>query len=107
MDDLASREHLRYGYAGYWQARLITLLSKRDLRAYAVDGDIKPLLWANNRQWYSQSLEDRSKRPPVDFVVLDDPFWKISREAAVRALGEPLREERFGDTRVLIYKAKH
>lgn len=105
MDDLASREHLRYGYAGYWQARLITLLSKRDLRAYAVDGDIKPFLWANNIQWYSQSLEDRRKRPPVDFVVLDDPFWKISREAAVRALGEPLREERFGDTRVLIYKA--
>jgi hypothetical protein len=79
------------------------LFSQRGLRAYAVDGSLNPLLWVNNRQWYSESLEDRKKPPAIDFVVLDDPGWKISREAAVRALGEPVREVRFEDTRVLIY----
>ena len=103
LDDLARRENLRYGYAGYWQARLITLLSQRGLRAYAVDGVLNPLLWVSNREWYFESVEDRSRRPKIDFVVLDDPAWKISREGAVRALGEPAREVRFENTRILLY----
>jgi hypothetical protein len=70
LDETAATVPLHYGYAGYWQARLITLLSKSDLRAYAVDGDLNPLLWANNEQWYSQSTH-------IDFVVLDDPSGKL------------------------------
>jgi hypothetical protein len=103
MDELARQENLRYGYAGYWQARMITLLSTRGLRAYAVDGVLNPLLWVSNREWYRESLEDRKRRPRIDFVVLDDPGWKISREGAVRVLGEPTREVRYDNTRVLIY----
>jgi hypothetical protein len=106
MDELARQEGLRYGYAGYWQARPITLLSNRGLRAYAVDGVLNPLLWVSNREWYAESLEDRSRRPRIDFVVLDDPAWKISRESAVRVLGEPAREVHFGNTRVLIYSRR-
>ncbi len=107
MDDLAPGHGLRYGYAGYWQARQITLLSKRGLRAYAVDGMLNPLLWVSNRQWYFAALEDRTKRPPVDFVILDDPLWKISREAVVRVLGQPHREVSFDKTRVMIYAGRH
>ena len=103
MDKLASTQPLEYGYGGYWQARLITLLSKRGLRAYAVDGMLNPLLWVSNREWYAETLEDHARRPRVDFVVLDDPLWKISREAAVRVFGEPAREVRFEDTRILLY----
>jgi hypothetical protein len=103
MDKLASTERLEYGYGGYWQARLITLLSTRGLRAYAVDGALNPLLWVSNREWYTETLEDRAKRPRIDFVVLDDPLWKISREAAVRVLGEPVREVRVENTRILLY----
>jgi hypothetical protein len=106
LDQLAPSENLRYGYAGYWQARTITLFSSRRLRAYAVDGVLNPLFWVSNRQWYRASLEDRSKRPHIDFVVLDDPRWKISRQNAVRALGEPAREVCFKDTRVLIYSKR-
>jgi hypothetical protein len=105
MDELAKGEHLEYGYAGYWQARLITLLSKQGLRAFAVDGSLNPLLWVSNRQWYNTTIEDRGKRPRIDFVVLDDPKWKISKDAAVRVLGEPTREARFEGTRVLIYSS--
>jgi hypothetical protein len=103
LDGLSAREKLHYGYAGYWQARPITMFSQRGLRAYAVDGMINPLFWVSNREWYVKSVEDRSKPPKIDFVVLDDPGWKITREAAVRVFGEPAREESFEGTRVLLY----
>jgi hypothetical protein len=104
MDDLAARKNLRYGYAGYWQARPIAMLSKRGLRAYAVDGMVNPLLWVSNREWYRLSVENRTKPPKIDFLILDD-VWNITREAAVRALGEPTEEIPFEKTRVLIYSS--
>jgi hypothetical protein len=103
IDDLAAREGLRCGFGGYWQTRLVTLLSKTGVRAYPVDGSLRPLLWVSNRQWYSQRFNDRRKQPTVDFVILDDPLWKISRERVVQVLGEPKREVRFENTRILIY----
>jgi hypothetical protein len=103
MDETAATRHLHYGLAGYWQARLITLLSTKGLRAYAVDGGINPLLWVSNEQWYQQSIEDRKRPPHVDFVVLDDPLWKISREAAVQVFGQPAEELNGDGAHVLIY----
>jgi hypothetical protein len=103
LDQTATTTRLHYGLAGYWQARLITLLSKSGLRAYAVDSDLRPFLWVNNEQWYRRSLEDPKRPPQYDFVVLDDPLWKISRETVVHVFGEPIRELRQDVTRVLIY----
>ena len=104
LDQIAPKKNLHYGYAGYWQARLITLLSKSGIRAYAVVGDMSPFLWANNSQWYDQSLENRSRQPRLSFVVLDDPVYKLTRESALRAFGEPAEEVKHEDTRILIYK---
>ena len=106
IDRMAPEKHLHYGYAGYWQARLITLLSRSGVRAYALDGGMNPLIWANNVQWYSQSLENRSKPPGFDFVVLDDPLWKLSREEAVRVFGEPVFETKVEGARILIYSSR-
>jgi len=103
LDETAATTPLHYGLAGYWQARLITLLSTSGLRVYAVDGGLKPFLWVNNEEWYRQSLKDRKVPPHYDFVVLDDPLWKISRETVVGVFGEPVRELRRDGTRVLIY----
>ena len=103
LDNLASQRRLNYGLAGYWQARLITLLSLKGLRAYAVDGSINPLLWVDNADWYTEQLEDRGKKPPIDFVVLDDPGYKLTRESAVHVFGEPSQEVSYQGTRVLIY----
>jgi hypothetical protein len=107
VDGIAQEKKLHYGYAGYWQARLITLLSKTGVRAYALDGSMNPLLWVNNSEWYGQSMEDRTKPPRATFVILDDPLWKLTREAAVRAFGEPYEETQFNGTRILIYKEMH
>jgi len=103
LDDQASQNGLKYGLGGYWQSRVITLLSAKGLRVYAVDGSFNPFLWVSNVEWYTEEPDDHRKKPPVDFVILDDPAFKLSREGAVRLLGEPGREVRFQDTRVLFY----
>lgn len=103
LDNQAPQNGLKYGLGGYWQSRITTLLSSKGLRVYAVDGSLNPFLWVNNVEWYTQEPGDRRKKPPVDFVILDDPAFKLSRESAVRILGEPAKEMRFQDTRILIY----
>jgi len=103
MDEVASREHLKYGFAGYWQARPITLFSRTGLRVYAVDGSMNPYLWVSNLQWYNQLRRKDGKGYQVDFVILDDPLWKLTRESAVSTFGEPREELRFENTRILIY----
>lgn len=103
LDEQASQNGLQYGIGGYWQARLATLLSTKGLRVYAVDGSLHPLLWVSNAEWYTQEPGNRRKAPPVDFVILDDPAFKVSRESAVDVLGEPVKEVRFQKTRILIY----
>jgi len=104
LDQIAREKNLHYGFAGYWQARLITLLSKSGIRAYAVNVDMSPYLWANNARWYDQSLENRSRQPRLSFVVLDDPVFRLTREDAVRAFGQPAEEMQDQGTRILIYK---
>jgi len=109
LDNAVSQNGLKYGLGGYWQSRITTLLSCKGLRVYAVDGAFNPFLWVANVEWYTQELDNRHKIPPVDFVILDDPAFKLSREVAVRTLGEPARELRFQDTRILIFtgSARH
>jgi hypothetical protein len=103
MDEVAPAKGLRYGYAGFWEARMITLLSRSGVRAYAVDASMNPLLWISNEEWYRQLQNDGGAPPKVDFVILDDPVWKLSREAAVQKFGEPLSELQTQGTRILIY----
>jgi hypothetical protein len=103
MDEIAPAKRLRYGYAGYWQARQITLLSRSGVRAYAVDANMNPFLWVSNEEWYKQLQPDGGAPPKVDFVILDDPVFKLSREAAVQKFGEPLSELQTQGTRILIY----
>jgi hypothetical protein len=102
MDDAAKQHNLKTGVAGYWQARLITLLSRTGLRAYAVDGQMIPLMWVSNAQWYSELYSSTAKK--TDFVVLDDSRWHLKREDAVRVFGEPKTELNYEGVRILLYK---
>ncbi len=106
LDREAAKYGLRCGIAGYWQARLITLFSSTGLRAYAVDGSLKPLNWVSNAEWFSKSFEDHAKPPCFSFVVLDDPQWKITRATAVARSGEPSHEFQADYARVLVYTSR-
>src|ERR1700722_14049304 len=77
LDNYASLYGLKYGVAGYWQARLITLLSKTGLRVYQVDRNLQPYHWVSNMEWYSEALEDRDRPPVFSFAVLHDGFINL------------------------------
>jgi hypothetical protein len=103
LDRQAQQYGLKYGIAGYWHARLITLLSTTGLRVYPVDGSLNPFLIVSNAQWYLQSIEDRAQHPCFSFVVLNDPLWKLSREEVVRQIGEPTHALDATGIPVLVY----
>jgi len=68
-----------------------------------VDGSINPFLIVSNREWFTESLENRSQKPCFSFVVLNDPLWKLSRAAAVERAGEPYRQFDAAGVPVLVY----
>ena len=91
LDTQAEQHGLKYGVSGYWQARLITLLSRKGLRVYPVDGMLRPFGLVANHQWFRQTLEVEDERPCFSFVVLNDPLWNVSLEGVTKQLGEPDR----------------
>ena len=103
LDSQAALRGWRYGIGGYWQARIATLLSTQNLRVYPVDNSLHPRLWVSNQYWYTEQVGDGRKAPPIDFVILDGRAFKLSREDAVRVLGEPAEELSFEGTRILSY----
>ncbi|HVT94601.1 MAG TPA: hypothetical protein VHD76_17265 [Bryobacteraceae bacterium] len=103
LDHLASQWGLKYGLAGYWQARSTTLMSKTGLRVYAVDGSLQPFAWVSNSYWYTEQLENRAERPRIDFVVLGDDIFHATRETVTSLMGPPLMETSFGNKPILIY----
>jgi hypothetical protein len=103
---MALKRGLKYGVGGYWQSRISTLLSNTGLRVYAVEPSMRPFLWVSNANWYTESMRDHRKQPPIRFVLLDDPAFKISRELVVQMFGTPAEEVRFQNTRVLIYSSQ-
>jgi hypothetical protein len=56
-----------------------------------------------NEEWYKQLQNADGAPPKVDFVILDDPAFKLTREAAVQKFGAPLSELQTQGTRILIY----
>ncbi len=103
LDRYARTYHLKYGVAGYWQARLTTLLSAAGLRVYQVDRNLEPFHWVNNIEWYSQSVEDRTRPPVFNFAILHDPQMNI-QAADVRAVfGDNGVELPAGDVSVFVY----
>ncbi len=104
LDDLAPQYGIREGLSGYWEARLITLLSRQGVRAYAVDGDMQPYLWWSNAAWYSESYYDRRRPPRVDFVVLDEPVGPEQRGLVINRFGEPRAERRVDNFDILIFR---
>lgn len=103
LDEQAVKYGIKYGVAGYWQARVITLLSKTKLRVYPVDGLLNPFTIVSNTEWYNKSFEDRAHRPCFSFVVLNDPLWKIERSTVVRVAGEPTHDLNVAGTPVMVY----
>jgi hypothetical protein len=103
LDREAGRYGIKNGIASYWQARLITLLSRTGLRAVPVDGSIRPFTIVANSEWFTESLEDKARKPCLSFILLDEPLYRITRSLAVSLEGIPSNEMNAAGVPVLIY----
>ena len=83
---------LHHGYAGYWEANMTTVLSRRAVTSLPVleggDGRLHPLVWFDNLAWFARAA--REWNGPIFFVVSQQPAGlELSRDAVVRQFGPP------------------
>jgi hypothetical protein len=103
LDALAPQYGLQYGVGGFWQSRAVNMLSNNGLRLYPILSNFEPYHWLSNKYWYTGYPGSRYPRPVYNYIVLDDPLYKIPREAVVARFGEPAAELKADTARVLVY----
>ena len=96
---------LQFGYAQYWTASPVTILSRGKVTVLAIiadKGHVSPYLWLSRGDWYPSPLG--SRRP--FFVILDPPgapqIFKISDSEAF--FGVPSERAKVADCTVDIYR---
>lgn len=96
------RHQLRYGYATYWNAGVLTALSDNKVQARQVllrgDGTILPFQWLSSSDWYQGDPNLHES-----FLLLRGGERNFDLHKLKPSLGEPTRIESFGDYRVLVY----
>lgn len=103
LDDDAKRFGLHCGVGGFWETRMVNLLSRSGLRAYPIDGALQPFDVLSNMWWYRGSAQSRVPAPDYNFIFLNGAFFKLSRDTVVARFGEPSEEFQIDGTRVLAY----
>lgn len=97
LDNRFSDSEVRMGLADYWNAKRITIFSKKGLRAYHVDyTSLQPSFTLSNRNWFACSGD---RCPEFRFVVathLDQGRW-------VKLHGEPTERIACGDDLIFLY----
>ncbi len=68
IDSLAVEKDLEYGLANYWDAKLITMFSKQDVRVYAVFDDLTPYYHVTNSNWFYGG-RGRYDQPVFTFIL--------------------------------------
>jgi hypothetical protein len=70
LDTLKERLDLKCGLAGYWDAKPMTMFSKKEVRLYAAFPDLNYQSHVANTQWYSTSTFNYLLMPdPVDTAL--------------------------------------
>ncbi len=95
VSDFAAQENqpIHRGVSQYWEAKLITHLSREGLSVVQFLADLSPYLWINNENWYS------NKR--YDFAVLANNSQMPSapfKDTILSLNGQP-KETRFCSTK--------
>jgi hypothetical protein len=105
LADWLSANGLTDGYAPYWSASILTVLSDGKVRARAItatddsDGYVQPQKWLSKYIWYAKPVSGRR------FVVYDSrPLaFNYERSRVIHTLGEPRSSHWIGPYEVLEY----
>ena len=96
LADWMQRRKLHLGYADYWQANIITLLTKEKVQVaqtvVSPTGRIAPEHWNSKADWY---------KTPANFYIClpDDKYFR----AALATFGRPSEINQVGQYRVMIW----
>ena len=101
VDENAARRNLRHGISEYWDAKHITMLSKKNLWIVQAQqyyhNALFPYHWINNLFWYDTDVEFViTRESPDDRLVLDEAH-------TVRRFGRPADRFSCDDKTILVY----
>jgi hypothetical protein len=97
VDRVAGEEKLMFGYADYWNARRLTILSHQGIRMNQLDGRLAAFPWLNNQAWYRRALE----LSPDAFLLITEG---LPEALALERLGPPEGTRDCDGIHVLIYR---
>ncbi len=93
--DILQKHDLRHGYAGYWEAAIVTVLSNREITSLplyqARDGRLHPLGYLSNLDWFRSPARDWQGR--VFFIsdqVNPTDVFTAPEQAVRRQFGAPV-----------------
>jgi len=100
VDEMAEKHNLRYGVAHYWNAKLITMFSRKDVRVYTVHHDMAIWYHVTNQNWYYKNGKGRYGEPEFNFVITND----LDTLAIRNVLDKPEKDLRCGDIKILKFR---
>jgi hypothetical protein len=102
LDHELEARGLSYGVGNYWDAKYVTMLSKKNIKIIQVTEDLKPYHWISNVEWYQRYLPQ--------FILLYnsqtllDP--QASRHYITERFGLPAEEFQCQGRDVMVYSRK-
>lgn len=82
MDDAVQKDKLLYGVGGYWDAKYITLFSKKNVRIYPVYDDLTPCNHVTNENWYTD------KNATFNFIIQNHMVDSLAYRSKLGLTGE-------------------
>jgi hypothetical protein len=84
VDDAAQKDKLFYGVGGYWDAKYITLFSKKGIHIYSVYDDLTPCNHVTNENWYTD------RRAIFNFIIQNHVADSLKYRSRLGLEGERL-----------------
>ena len=101
LEKCLERNHLEYGYASFWQANIVTLLSDSKVKSRVINIDefgFEKRLYQTNRRWYEEVTTYEQY-----FVVLDEEEYEIFQKYDSN-FNKPVDFIKCGRFKILVYE---
>ena len=95
LDAHVDKYGLKYGLSDYWNAKPLTLFSKRALRVNQTGKTLGTAYWINNYYWYF----GKDKSPEYNFIITD----RLDRKLILKKYGSPAHTLYCAGSEIFIY----
>ncbi len=103
LDKNVAKYQIKNGLAQYWDSKIVTMFSKKDLFVVAStphpqNNPVNMFHWINNIDWYKKKF---------DFIIYDPKApegWQFDKDKLIKSFGEPNQTFQCGQKQIWIYK---